>query len=290
LKIVINVLLYARFEHGRTVVQSLLAEGAEHFYIFLDYPRTDEIVQVQRKILAYLNTIDSARFTLIRHKRNLGLAKSVRFAMDYAFRENDGAVLLEDDCVLRPGGLRFYMDGLKNLKGNPRVRSLCGYLFPNCNFVFGPDDELLMLQRFCTWGWATWADRWQDYEVSLKRIVGRFEENRLSISSFAQDMAIICKHEDYLEGREDIWSVPWILNHYLTSSFAVYPRESVIENIGFDGSGQNCESTAAFGLAAQSSIIPFDNWSHIPYYLENEQTAKTYMDRHGLKTYPGFSV
>ena len=64
----------------------------------------------------------------------------------------------------------------------------------------------------------------------------------------------------------------------------------MIENIGFDGSGQNCESTAVFGLSKQSSIIPFDNWSHIPYYLENEQTVKAYMDKHGLKTYPGFSV
>ena len=130
------------------------------------------------------------------------------------------------------------------------------YLFPGCDFFFGPEDELLMLQRFSTWGWATWANRWRDYEADLKKVVDRFSERNLSIELFAEDMAYLARREDFLEGRKDIWSVPWILEHYLSSSFAIYPRESVIENIGLDGSGQKlCADKCLFTQTAGAQVV-----------------------------------
>jgi len=285
-QIALNLLMYGRYEHGRAVIESLLREGAEHVTIYLDQPGNAKVEREQMRILDYLDNLPDGFHTLVRPSERLGLARSVRSAMQRSFEAYDAAILLEDDCVLRPGGLAFFTEGLKQFSENRRIRSLCGYLFPGCDFFFGPEDELLMLQRFSTWGWATWANRWRDYEADLKKVVDRFSERNLSIELFAEDMAYLARREDFLEGRKDIWSVPWILEHYLSSSFAIYPRESVIENIGLDGSGQNCAPTSAFSLKQPERRLSFTRWSPLPYYIENEAIVKQYMDEHGLKTYP----
>lgn len=284
--VAVNLLMYGRFAHGRAVVESLLRERVEHVTIYLDKPGSPEVEREQGKILDFLSTLPDGFHTLRRPTERLGLARSVRSAMDRSFEQHDAAILLEDDCVLRPGAMTFFREGLEYFADNRRIRSLCGYLFPSCNFIFGSDDELLMLQRFSTWGWATWADRWVDYEPNLKNVVKRFAERNLSIEQFAADMAYLCKREDFLEGEKDIWSVPWILEHFLSSSFVIYPRESVIENIGLDGSGQNCTQTHAFTLKKQYLDLSFSRWSPLPYYIENEAIIKHYMDQYGLETYP----
>ena len=40
--------------------------------------------------------------------------------------------------------------------------------------IIDPDADLLLMNRFLTWGWATWKDRWKEYEPSLKKIVNKF--------------------------------------------------------------------------------------------------------------------
>jgi hypothetical protein len=285
-QIAINLLMYGRYDHARAVVESLLREKAENVIIYLDRPGNAQVLQEQERILEYLDSLPDGFHTLVRPVKRLGLARSVRNAMDRSFESHDAAILLEDDCVIRPGGLTFFTEGLERFSDNRRIRSLCGYLFPACNFFFGPEDELLMLQRFSTWGWATWADRWRDYQADLRKIVDRFSDKNLSIELFCEDMAYITRQDDFLEGRKDIWSIPWILEHYLSSSFAIYPRESVIENIGLDGSGQNCHSTAAFSLENPEKKLSYTRWNPPPYYIENESIVKNFMDEHGLKTYP----
>lgn len=287
MRIDLLLLMYNRPEHTLSTLEGLAANGIPHVKAYLDYSDKPEVIENQKKILDIVHNFKGLNITLTQRTEKFGLAKSVRTAMSDAFADGaDAAILLEDDCVLRPGGYEFFRQGLTELKENKKIRSLCGYLFPNCNFIFDPEADLLLLNRFSTWGWATWADRWQQYEVDLAKVVSLFDTIGFLIEDFSSDMAILSKSEKFLKGQVDIWSVSWILLHYLTSTFAVYPKEAVIDNIGLDGSGANCEDTEVFKTGKSNAVINQYNWKGLNYFLENEEIIKEFMAVNGLKTYP----
>jgi hypothetical protein len=287
MRIDLLLLLYNRPEHTLSTLEGLAANGIERVKAYLDYSDKPEVMVNQDKIRDIVRNFKGCEITLVERTAKMGLARSVRGAMDTAFADGaDAAILLEDDCVLRPGGYEFFRQGLHELKDNKQIRSLCGYLFPNCNFIFDPEADLLLLHRFSTWGWATWADRWKQYEVDLAKVVALFDTIGLNIDDYATDMGILSRSQKFLKGEVDIWSVPWILLHYLTSTFAVYPKEAVIDNIGLDGSGANCEDTEVFKTGKASAILNTYNWRGLNYFLENEEIIKDFMAINGLKTYP----
>ncbi len=287
MKIELILLLYSRPQHTLAVLESLAANGVEKIKAYLDFSDKPDVVESQAEIRRIVKGFTKVEIELIERTEKFGLAKSVKTALNTAFEQGaDAALLLEDDCVLRPGGYDYFRTGLIELQHNKKIRSLCGYLFPNCNFIFDPDADVLLLNRFSTWGWATWADRWAQYDADVSRMVGLFNTIGVKIEDFAVDMAVLCKSPKYLNNEVDIWSIGWILLHFLTSTFAVYPKESVIENIGLDGSGANCEDTEVFKTSFQTTVSNTYNWRGLNYYLENEITIKEFMAINGLKTYP----
>ena len=82
-----------------------------------------------------------------------------------------------------------------------------------------------------------------------------------------------------------MWSPSWILEHYVTGTFCVYPCDSLIENIGFDGTGKNCRPTSAFETGASAPRRAW-NFEQLYHCVENEELLRDFMSRHGLTTYP----
>jgi hypothetical protein len=282
MRVDVVLLLYNRPDHALAVVDSLIENGVERVSAFMDHAGDAETLRGQER---FLGELEGRRITvdLHRHEQRLGLAKSMRFALHSTFEAAEAAIVLEDDCVVRPGGIDFFRTGLAELERDRRIRSLCGYLFP-CRFLRG-DDEPLMLRRFCTWGWATWRDRWRDYDPELGRVVQRLEEKKLGLEDVAADLAELCRSPKYLNGEADVWSPSWILEHYATGSYCVYPCDSLIDNIGFDGSGLNCRPTGAFVTAGAAPPRAW-NFKQLYHCVENEELLKDFMSQHGLVTYP----
>jgi hypothetical protein len=283
MRIDVALLLYDRPEHSMAVLDSLIRSGVSHVRAFMDYSDEPDVKATQERLLELLAERRSISVDLHRQRRRLGLARSVRFALETVLADADAAILLEDDCVVRPGGMEFFREGLVALRSDRRIRSLCGYLFP-CPFIRSASDPLL-LRRFCTWGWATWRDRWCDYDPELGRVVARLARRGIRVEDIARDLASLCESPEYLENRIDVWSVNWILEHFITSTYCVYPCDSMIDNIGFDGSGKNCHSSADFrtGPGSVPKTWRFDELFHC---TENEDMLKAFMGEHGLKTYP----
>jgi hypothetical protein len=276
------LLLYNRPDHALAVVDSLIDNGVGRVKAFMDHPGDPETARIQDKLLREVESRSRIELDLYRQPRRLGLAQSMRFALQATFEKADAAIVLEDDCVVRPGGIQFFREGLAALEHDRRIRSLCGYLFP-CPFIRA--GEPLLLRRFCTWGWATWKDRWRDYDSELERVVSRLARKNVRLTDLSQDLATLCSSPEYLKGRVDIWSLSWILEHYVTGTYCVYPCDSLIDNIGFDGSGRNCAPTNEF---ATSGALVESSWDfrRVFHCMENEELLHDFMSQHGLKTYP----
>ena len=82
----------------------------------------------------------------------------------------------------------------------------------------------------------------------------------------------------YIQGHLDAWSPGWLLAVYLHRAYCVYPTESHIQNIGFDGSGVHCGSGTRYSAPAcrrESTRFPEDMIMHQPIM----RIVKDYLDQ-----------
>lgn len=284
--IAVALLLYNRPRHSMRVLESLIQNGARRCHAFMDKAASRSDLSRQRLIREAVENCQGMEIILHDANEHLGLARSVRNALDTLMAEHKAVVLLEDDCVLRPGALRYFTEGLTRLERDKRIRSICGHGFAGLNFKGASATGLLRLRRFFPWGWATWRDRWRDYQPALPEVLRRVREAGVDLKTLAGDLARLCRTPAYLNGEMDIWSLSWALEHYATDTFSVYPGETLIDNIGCDGSGRNCKKTDVFAHTGRARSYMLWQWEGLDYHPENEAMLERFLREAGPLAYP----
>lgn len=283
------LLTFNRPDHTLRVLNSLRGNAAERVFVYLDKSENPEDQVQQEKLMQSFRQFGHSGMDIVLQVREkpFGLARNLTGAVSERFRDGaEGVIVLEDDCVVRPGGLAFFESGLHQLSAKKSIRSLCGFLPNSPSIVRDGEDAVVLAHRFVTWGWATWSDRWDQYNPDLRSVVKGADVLNVRIEDFARDLAVYCASERYLAGLDSIWSLNWILLHFLTSSFAVYPPESVIDNIGFDGSGTNSKMTNAFEAGPEISLPRSLDWNSLRYFPENDYTLEKFMSSFSHDIYP----
>lgn len=236
------LLLFNRPEHTQMVLASLKKNNSKDLIIFIDGPKSKNDELYQEKIFKIISKYKPIIEKIIINDHNVGLAKNITNSLDYIFSHTnaDGVIVLEDDCVVNKDGIKFFNESLKYFKTDKKIRSICGYNVSINKFI--NVDSPFLLKRFATWGWATWKSEWSEYKKFKTRIMSSQLENSL----FPKDIQMLLKRLNDKKFKKNIWSLYWIMTHYLTQTYCVYPPISIIENIGHDGSGTNCSVSSIF--------------------------------------------
>ena len=248
----ITLLTFNRPIHTAKVLASMKEEKVERINIYMDAPCTQQDTLLQSQLEEMYKRIDWADVQLIKREENLGLAVSIVSAITEQLEIHEKIIVLEDDCCVRPGFFRFMTKALKKYAANAQIRSVSGYQFP---FVEKHRKKIteIALHRFNPWGWGTWNDRWKDYSVDLKKIVELVKANG-TYDLLGKDQQTYCEEKYFLEKKADIWSINWDLLHYLTETFSISPSRTLIDNIGFDGTGVHSQATNVFNVKKYDSI------------------------------------
>ena len=246
------LLAYRRPDHTRRVLDALRREGVRQVLVNVDAAADAKSEAERAKVLEVLAGVEDLQLDLHLASENRGLAHAVVGAVGRAFERHERVIVLEDDCCPRPGYFGFVRAALERYADEPAVRSVCGYQYPGVcrpgrRGVEAPARAHL-LPRFNPWGWATWRDRWIDYSSDLRELVARSRAEG-AFETLDADLQAYCEGEAFLSGDADVWSLNWILVHALTRSGALFPSRSLIDNIGFDGTGVHSQETAVFDWA-----------------------------------------
>lgn len=238
----IALFVYNRPEHTRRTIEALVAnEGAadSHLFIFSDAPRTPAVAPLVEQVRAYVHTVTGfLRVTVVERSANMGLARSIIDGVSGLTEEFGRAIVLEDDLATAIGFLSFMNDALDAYADDPRVLSVCGYMYP---VMFDPSVDTLFLRAPHSWGWATWKDRWSLFRSDGAVLLRELESRRL-LSAFdangPHDYTRMLK--DQISGHNDSWFVRWYAASLLADRVSLYPTRSLVCNIGIDGSGVHC--------------------------------------------------
>lgn len=240
MKIATILFTYARPVHTQKTLEAL-SKNTEHptkLYIFQDGMKRNTDVAKWNAVGDVIRSVSWCDTEIVIREKNVGLAKSIVWGINRVMVDNDAAIILEDDCVSHPQFMEYMMHCLKKYKDNQKVFSVNGSSW--LAEVEKNGTDAFFMGRINSYGWATWKDRWQTYEedyLLLKKIKND-PNHREQFEVWGQDLESHLKGN--IDGICDSWAVFWALQCIWRGGFCPTPYESLITNIGFDGSGVHC--------------------------------------------------
>lgn len=256
----IALFAYRRPDHLGRTLRALRANPearTSDLVAFSDGPRHEghvEGVAQVRELLRGLEGFASVR--VVEREGNLGLAASIVSGVTEIVQSRGEVVVVEDDLVVAPDFLRYMNEGLERYRHEDKVASIHGYRYP----LGAPSSSAFFIRGADCWGWATWARAWKVFEPDSRLLRSRLQARRLErLFDFDGTYGYTRMLEDQILGRVDSWAIRWYASAFLADMLTLYPRASLVENIGHDGSGSHCDPSDLYRVelsAAQELLWP----------------------------------
>lgn len=255
----VALFVYNRPEHTRQTLVALRANtlAAETpLYIFADAPRDEAARADYEAVLECVGDVQGfASVTLIRREHNLGLARSIIDGAGMLCGKHGRVIVMEDDLITSPHFLRYMNDALDHYADDEAVGCISAYMYP-VPPPAGMSDTLL-LPFPMSWGWATWARAWQLFEADGRKLVAELDArgltsrfDRIGPGNFMRML------KDQIAGRNNSWFIRWHASLFLAGKLSLAPVQSMIHNIGLDGTGVHCSSWRFDPYRVQPSPVP----------------------------------
>ena len=251
---------YNRPDHTQKTVEALGANGGAResdLVIYSDGPKREEHRASVMAVRDYLRTITGfGSVSIVERPRNMGLAASVIAGVSEVLERHGRAIVVEDDMITAPDFLSFMNEALTVYQGRPDIFSVTGYNYP----LAVPADyrgDAYLSYRSSSWGWGTWADRWQQVDWAMSDYHA-FAHDDAALKRFARggdDLFAMLKLQ--MEGKLDSWSIRFDYAHYKHDATCLHPVRSRLRNIGFDGSGVHCDVSNEYDVELDSAEKPF---------------------------------
>lgn len=289
----IAIFVFKRPKHLKNLLESLSKNpGIEksEVYFFCDGPRHEseaEIVEETRKIC---RDFRSAKLIhIVPSSQNKGLAKSIIEGVTYLNKEFGRVIVLEDDLSLSPYFLQYMNQALDFFSADSRVACIHGYSYP---FSKSATENYFLRGGDC-WGWATWARSWDLFIEDGASLMRQLEEAKL-VKQFNFDGAYDFREmlAEQIQGKNNSWAIRWHASLFLANKLTLYPQQSLVQNHGFDNTGDHCETSQDFEVKLANSLDKILDFSS----MKVEETSWAYKSmrdfyrfrQKGLKPYLPF--
>ena len=255
----IILFVYNRPEHTRLTVEALqnntLAKDSELF-IYSDAAKSKNSELEVNNVREYIKNIDGFKsIRIIEREKNLGLANSIIDGVGKVINKYGKVIVLEDDIVTSPNFLQFMNNALDFYSDNKSIMSISGYMYP-CEIPYSYKKDILLFNRFSSWGWGMWSDRWNLINFDITENDKIFHDKNLQkqFNVGGEDLYNMLLLQ--LQGKINSWAIRTALASALNNKVTVYPVKSLAKNIGFDNSGVHCGETHAYDTALDSMFLP----------------------------------
>lgn len=248
----VAVFVYNRPIHTMKTIEALSRNiGAKdtEVFIFSDFAKNEAALDKVRAVREYINSEEVSTYfkslNIIHAENNLGLANSIINGVTDLINSYNRIIVLEDDLVTSTDFLSYMNEALNYYEENKKVWSISGYTF-KINYPSNYKSDIYLSYRGCSWGWATWKNRWEevDWQVSDYHTFKNDKKSRKEFNRGGRDLSFMLDKQ--MEGKKDSWAIRWCYSQFKHDLLTVYPRISRVRNIGLDGSGTHSKATSKY--------------------------------------------
>ena len=240
--------VYNRPEHTRLTIAALKKNDLAPesvLYVFADGIKpnaTKEQICKIEEVHRQIHDITGFKDVIIDESEyNKGLANSVISGVTSVIKLYGKVIVVEDDIVTHPFFLRYMNDCLDVYQDRKDIFMIGGYNY-NIKIPRRYKDDVYVVYRSCSWGWATWKECWDlaDWDVSDYQLMCNNVSLQSKFNRGGKDMFPMLKAQ--MEGKIDSWAIRWDYSMYKHDALCIHPVMSLCKNCGFDGSGVHCSS------------------------------------------------
>lgn len=248
----IVLFVYNRPDHTEKTIQALqqnsLALDTELF-IYADAAKNDVAKSKVDEVRELISNVSGfKKVTIIKQVKNIGLANSIIDGVTEVIDKYGKAIILEDDIVTSRFFLQFMNESLSVYQNNKLIHSISG-----CNYpveLKELNQETYFLRIPLCWGWATWKDRWDYFDKNLGEVMST-PKDIVEYINFDNTHDYYSQAIKNYKGTLSTWFIFWYLLSAKNKTLSLFPKTSLVNNIGHDGSGENCGESEQY---AQSVV------------------------------------
>tara|TARA_A100001035_G_scaffold268997_1_gene254535 strand:- start:405 stop:1346 length:942 start_codon:yes stop_codon:yes gene_type:complete len=235
----ILITIWRRPKETNEVIKAIRKVKPKKLFIACDGPRkgnNKEFDNVQKTIELCKEKIDwDCEVKWLISKENLGCKIGVVRAINWFFENVEEGIIMEDDNVAHPDFFMFCQELLKKYKFDKRVWSISGS--NNQDGIIRGDGSYYFGKTPLVWGWATWKDRWNEYDVDMKKWPDLKAKNYLD-DIFKDKIEMkywLTIFDNFYETSEpDTYDYQWVFTCLINNGLVIIPNKNLINNIGFN--------------------------------------------------------
>lgn len=255
----IVLFVYNRLDYTHQTLQALLEDPLakqSELFIYSDAPKNEDSKKSVQEVRDYIHSIKGfLKITIIEREKNFGLANSIIDGVTATIKQYKRAIILEDDLVVSPNFLSYMNEALKLYENAENVACITAFNFP-LKFKTPLKDETFFLKGADCWAWATWERAWNLFEKDGKKLLKEIKDHRLQKEfDFEYSYPYTKMLQNQIEGKNDSWAIRWYASAFLQNMLCLYPKYSLVENIGIDGTHfKNAKKDQWFGTRSNHPI------------------------------------
>lgn len=265
----IALFAYKRPEHLTRVIESLRVNPlarVSQLHVFSDGPKHSADHPAVKQVRALIRTIEGfAQVTVHERVGNLGLAQSVIEGVTELSRAYGRVIVLEDDLIVAPTFLTFMNQALRRYEDEQKIMQVSGYMFPLAHSERVGSTFLCRVPA--SWGWGTWERAWKSLDLDSVKLLTLLQDEGRKHEFNVKGAYPYFEHlERQVEGKLDVWGVRWYASMFVRGGLCLYPAQSLVQNIGMDGSGSHCGISHLFDVHLSAD----DSWQFPDRIEESE--------------------
>jgi Glycosyl transferase family 2 len=278
---------YNRPDHTRQVLESLYRNkyaDESSLWIYVDGPKPNASEETMAAIAAVKKVVREKKWckevTIVEAEVNKGLVKSTTAGVTKMVNEFGKVIAMEDDGLVSPGFLTFMNDALDFYENNPRVMHISAYARPDLDTT-AVKESTYFFYHTTTWGWGTWKRAWDKFTPDAMAVMEAVKKKG-NIKKLNMDGTFEFFWGLHAVARSNMnsWNTIWHSVVFLNDGLILYPKRSLVSNIGHDGSGTNCAPDDRFQIdnEALATEIPVNAIQ----LAEHEAVRKYYVGLHSF--------
>jgi hypothetical protein len=265
----IALFVYNRPQHTQRTLKFLqqneLAEESRLF-IFSDGAKglqDEEKVAEVRSIIKKIDGFKSVR--IFEKKENSGLANSVIDGVTKLINDYGQVIVFEDDLVSSPHTLTYFNDALERYRNEKKIMHIGAYMYPL------PTKNLpqsFFFRAATSWGWATWERAWKNFEPNIDTLISQFDHKKRAAFSIDNTMNFWKQMQEFKKGKNNSWAIRWYASIFLKGGLTLNPSQSLVNNIGHDGTGVHSGINDIYNVVINPKPI-----TQFPSIIQEDKTA-----------------
>ena len=264
---------YNRPNHTKYTVEALLQNkeaSGSLLIIYSDASKNENDIEIVKQTREYLHNIKGFRaIEIVEREKNYGLSDNMVDGVTNVVKQYGKAIVLEDDLLTAPYFLQYMNNALTLYEHEHDVVCIHGYVYPTKQTL----PETFFLRGADCWGWATWKRGWAVFNPDAKSLLQQIKEAQLERSfDFNGTYPYTKMLEMQVDKKVNSWAIRWYASAFLQNKLTLYPGNSLVANIGLDGSGTHCGTNKQFEINLYDKPVAVNTIS----ITENQQAHKAF--------------